>query len=40
MEPTASAKNGFDYATDHDPNLHYKKLLGAGGFGSVHEVLD
>ena len=31
--------NGFTYATDNDPKLQYKKVLGAGGYGSVHEVL-
>jgi len=34
-----AADNGFDYVTDNDPDLHYKKILGAGGYGSVHEVL-
>ena len=29
----------FDYVIDNDPNLHYKKILGAGGYGSVHEVI-
>jgi len=29
---------GFDYATDNDPTLEYKKKLGSGGFGTVHEV--
>jgi hypothetical protein len=33
------ANNGFYYVKDNDPSLHYRKLLGAGGHGSVHEVL-
>lgn len=33
------ADNSFGYATDNDPNLRYGKVLGAGGYGSVHEVL-
>jgi hypothetical protein len=32
------ANNGFYYVTDNDPSLHCRKLLGAGGHGSVHEV--
>jgi len=31
--------NGFTYVTDNDSKLYYKKALGAGGYGSVHEVL-
>jgi hypothetical protein len=33
------ADNGFVYVIDNDPNLLYRKILGAGGYGSVHEVL-
>jgi hypothetical protein len=29
----------FAYATDGDPDLKYIRKLGAGGYGSVHEVL-
>ena len=33
------AADGFGYVTDDDPSLEYKRQLGAGGFGTVHEVL-
>jgi len=30
---------GFSYATDNDTKLEYRRKLGSGGFGTVHEVL-
>lgn len=29
---------GFEYVTDNDSALEYKRKLGSGGFGTVHEV--
>jgi hypothetical protein len=31
--------NDVGFATDNDPYLQYKRKLGSGGFGTVHEVL-
>ena len=31
--------HGVRYVTDNDRNLGYRKKLGSGGFGTVHEVL-
>jgi len=28
----------FGYATDNDRALEYRRKLGSGGFGTVHEV--
>ena len=33
------AGHDFSFATDNDPYLQYRRELGSGGFGSVHEVL-
>jgi hypothetical protein len=33
------AGNEFGFATDNDPYLQYKRELGSGGSGSVHEGL-
>ena len=33
------AEHDFSFATDNDPYLQYRRELGSGGFGSVHEVL-
>jgi hypothetical protein len=29
----------YGFTTGGDPNLYHKRVLGAGGFGTVHEVL-
>jgi len=29
----------FGYTTDNDPTLEYRRKLGSGGYGTVHEVL-
>jgi hypothetical protein len=29
----------FSFSTGDDPNLEYRRILGSGAFGSVHEVL-
>jgi hypothetical protein len=33
------AGQDFSFATDNNPYLQYRRELGSGGFGSVHEVL-
>ena len=33
------ARHDFSFATDNEPYLQYRRELGSGGFGSVHEVL-
>jgi hypothetical protein len=34
------AESSFtEHATDNNPDLQYTRMLGAGAFGSVHEVL-
>jgi len=32
-------EGGFGFATDNDAKLEYRRKLGSGGFGTVHEVL-
>ena len=34
----AMAETDFEYATDNDNGLQYKRMLGSGACGSVHEV--
>jgi hypothetical protein len=33
------AETEFEYATDNDSDLQYKRMLGSGTYGSVHEVI-
>jgi len=33
------AETDFEYATDNDTDLQYKRMLGSGTYGSVHEVI-
>jgi len=32
-------EGGFGYTTDNDTRLEYRRKLGSGGFGTVHEVV-
>ena len=34
----SASENRFSFATDNDRYLQYKRKLGSGGFGTVHEV--
>jgi hypothetical protein len=36
--PHNMSANDVGFVTDDDPYLQYKRKLGSGGFGTVHEV--